>query len=82
MVLVKTHDEIRAMAQKIRDEANNLPAENIFGESNVMEKQEAFNWARELERATAGLEIDEGEWPEVYRWLYGTGWSALEDYDG
>jgi hypothetical protein len=81
MVLVKTHQEIRSLVTKISLELRGLPDYNTLDESNDEAKQEMRDTITQLQRAMSGSVVSELEYPEEYRWLYGTGWSALEDYE-
>ena len=79
---MKTAEEARKMGTILNDEAENLPNHNLFGDSNLEAKTESLSWAKSLlHYSETGTIPDKEDNPEVYNWVTGKKWSALEDYE-
>lgn len=79
---MKTRHEAKEMAEKIQDEADNLPDQNFFGDSNEGAKLEHYAWVRALEAYASKKVLPEGnDLLEVRNWITEDQWSVLEDYE-
>tara|TARA_R110002153_G_C12916313_1_gene454126 strand:+ start:246 stop:476 length:231 start_codon:yes stop_codon:yes gene_type:complete len=67
---MRTQKEIISLANTVKNEADNLPEESNFDESNEEEIELCFEMARQL-YAAAGGHTDEVTNVEVINWLDG-----------
>lgn len=82
---MKTTKQALKMAETIDKEANELPDENFFGDSNISEIEKSRAWAFALREYVVNGTIPEKDndyLAEVRSWITGEEWSALKDYEG
>ncbi len=79
---MKTTQQALALANVVEREANDLPDQNFFGDSNQEEKERSRAWAEALrDYAQNGVIPDDDTLLEVRYWITDEGWSALNDYE-